>query len=220
MIETGIKFDNIHSFTDLRLILSGVDIPPAQPKTNNYDIVGGDGSIDLTETNGEVKFSDRDCKFTFTMNPVDDLSDAAWEAKKSEISNFIAGKIFKITLDKDSGFYYKGRCAVNEYLSNKRKRQFVIAAKVSPYKLKQEETRLQYTLSATLTEIIITNSRKSVVPFIDCTNDNTTVVYGNGIYTLNKGTHKILDILLTEGSNKLQISGSGTVTFRFQEGDL
>ena len=56
MISKGISFDNIHSFYDLNLILSGVEITPAKPKTNYVDIVGGDGSIDMTEAHGDVKF--------------------------------------------------------------------------------------------------------------------------------------------------------------------
>ena len=84
MIETGISFGGIHSFYDLNLILSGSEIPPAKPKTTYVDIPGGDGSVDLTEANGEVKYYDRDCKFIFTMNPSDDLSDRAFEQRKQK----------------------------------------------------------------------------------------------------------------------------------------
>ena len=74
MIETGILFGNIHSFYDLNLILSAVDIEPAKPKTTYVDVPGGDGSLDLTEALGEVKYYDRTHKFTLTMNPASDLS--------------------------------------------------------------------------------------------------------------------------------------------------
>ena len=47
MIETGIYFDNIHSFYDLNLVLSKVEISPAKPKTSYVDIPGGNGSIDF-----------------------------------------------------------------------------------------------------------------------------------------------------------------------------
>jgi hypothetical protein len=64
------------------------------------------------------------------------------------------------------------------------------------------------------------NSRKSVVPSITCTNDNTVVVFNGGTYNLSAGSHRILDILFVEGNNLVTVSGSGTVTFEFQEGDL
>ena len=218
MIETGILFDDIHSFHDLNLVLSGCDIPPASPKTNYVDIPGADGSVDLTEAHGEVRFNDRDCKFTFTMKPDDVMT---WEEKKTEIGNILNGKKVKITLDKDEDFYYTGRCTVNSFLSNKKIRQIVVTARVSPYKLKQNETVLEYQLSETAQTIIIQNLRKTVAPYIETTDKNTTVKFGNATFILQSaGTHRILDILLVMGDNPLTISGTGTITFRFQEGAL
>ncbi len=114
MIEKGVYFGNIHTFFDLDLILSKVIVSPAVPKTVYIDIPGADGSLDLTEANGEVKYSDRDIKFTLTMNPASDLSESAWEAKKTEVSNALNGKACRITLDKDPGYYWEGRCKVDE----------------------------------------------------------------------------------------------------------
>lgn len=220
MIETGIQFNNIHSYHDLGLVLSSVDIPPAKPKTTYIDIPGGDGSADLTEANGEVKYYDRDAKFTFTMNPTGDLSEMAWEEKKTEISNLLNGIDFKITLDKDDGFYYQGRCTVDSYLSDKRVRQFVISAKLKPYKLKKAETILRYNITPTIQTISITNSRKSVCPYIECSDNNTVVSFGSATYNFSAGLHRTLDIIFKHGINKVDISGNGTVAFRFQEGEL
>lgn len=222
MIETGIQFDNIHSFFDLNLILSDCSIPPAMPKTMYTDVPGMDGSLDQTQAHGEVKYYDRDgCKFTFAMNPADDLSEAAFEEKKTEVSNALNGRSFeRITLDKDPHFYYSGRCAVNEYLSNKRVRQIVVTARLKPYKMKHEETVRVFTLSETVQKVNIPNSRKSVCPSIECTADNCMITFGSVSVNLSAGTHKILDIRFTEGDNILELSGAGNVTFRFWEGDL
>jgi hypothetical protein len=221
MIETGIYFDNIHSYYDLNLILSEVEIPPAVPKEQYIDLAGGDGSLDLTEAHGEVKFNDRSCKFTFTMNPANDLSDSAFEEKKTEVSNALNGKLFeKITLDKDSDFYYQGRCKVDQYLSDKRIRQIVVTAKVKPYKMKQNETIATFALTKEEQTVNLKNGRKSVVPEITCTNDNTVVVFGSVEKIFGAGTHKDLDILFKEGSNVLKLSGSGNITFKYQEGEL
>lgn len=222
MIDRGISFDNIHSYYDLNLILSKTEIPPAKPKENYVDVSGGNGSLDLTEVHGEVKFNDREgCKFTFTMNPADDLSDEAFEEKKTEVSNTLNGKYFdKITLDKDADFYYQGRCKVEEYLSDKRLRQIVVTARVNPYKFKQNETVLKYSLSKEGQTVNVMNGRMSVVPEITCTNDNTKVVFGSIEKMLSAGTHKILDFQLKQGINQFVVSGSGTITFKYQEGEL
>ena len=221
MIDRGISFNGIHSYYDLDLILSKVEIPPAIPKTNYIDIPGGDGSLDLTEAHGEVKYEDRECQFMFTMNPAGDLSDSAFEAKKTEVSNVLNGVLFdRITLDKDSDHYYTGRCAVSEYLSNKRLRQFVVSAIVKPYKKKQSKTVATFTLTAAEQTVVLLNGRKSVVPEITCTDDNTKIVFGEGEFMLNAGTHKILNICFTERKNILKLSGSGTIKFVYQESEL
>lgn len=219
MIETGILFDNIHSFHDLNLVLSGCEIPPAVPKTNYVEIPGADGSVDLTEANGEVRFSDRDgCKFTFSMPPGDSMT---WEEKKTEVSNLLNGRKVKITLDKDDEYYYTGRCTVDSFLSDKKRRQIVVTARVSPYKLRQTETVLTYPLTGTAQTIVIQNSRKSVSPYIETSDNNVTVIFGLTTYTLESaGKYRIPDILLVMGDNALTVAGSGTITFRFREGAL
>ena len=214
---SGILFDDIHSYDDLLLVLSDKDIPPATPKTTYIDVPGADGSLDLTETHGEVKYKDRDCKFTFTMLPSDTTD---WEEKKTEISNLLNGKVFKITLDTDEDYYYQGRCTVNEYLQDRNLKQFVISAKVKPYKFKQEATVVFVTLTGTEKTVRLGNGRMSVSPSIECSNDNTIIVFGNTTFNLSAGTHKLLDIQLVEGTNTLTVSGTGTVTFRYQEGEL
>lgn len=217
MIAKGILFDDIHSYDDFNLILSVEEIKPAKPKETYVDIPGGDGSIDLTEAHGDVKYNDRDCKFTFTMLPTDTMT---WEEKKTQVSNYLNGKVRKITLDKDSDYYYRGRCTVDSYLSDKKIRQIVVTAKVHPYKYKQDVTTASFEITSTERTVYITNSRKPVCPTITCTNDNTVVIFDGNTHNLSAGTHKVLEIQFVEGNNMVKLSGTGTVTFRFQEADL
>lgn len=174
MIETGMSFGDIHSFRDLDLILSSVEIPPAKPKENFVDIPGADGSIDMTEALGEVKYSDRTgAKFTFYMNPAGDLSEDAWEAKKKEISNSLNGLRCNITLDKDPDYYWQGRCTVNEHASNKKLRKFVVGARLAPYKLKNDVTR-----------VFVPFCEKNL---IDCENADIFFEYGATTQRLDSG---------------------------------
>jgi hypothetical protein len=223
MIETGVYFGNIHSFYDLDLILSSVVVSPAVPKTVYVDIPGADGSLDLTEANGDVKYSDRDITFTLTMNPASDLSETAWEAKKTEVSNALNGKACRITLDKDPGYYWEGRCAVDEFLSNKRVRQFTISAIVRPYKMRIDQTKVLFPFKETDQKVILHNSRKSVCPQITCVGSPVTVTFKETVYNLSSGTHKYTDFRLSEGENEVTISGTtepGQIMFVYQEGDL
>ena len=156
---------------------------------------------------------------TVTVSP--SLSDETdFEEKKTEISNLLNGKSCKITLDTDEDYYYQGRCSVDNHLQDGNLKQFTIKAKVRPYKYRQEVTKVIATLSGATKTVILSNGRKAVVPSIECTNDNTVISFGGATFNLSAGTHKILDIMLAEGDNTLTVSGTGTVTFMYQEGDL
>ena len=220
MISRGVSFGDIHSYHDLDLLLSAVEVSPAIPKTTYIDIPGADGFLDLTEANGEVRFSDRSLKFTFSMNPMHDLSESAWVEKMTEICNRLSGKRCKITLDKDPDYYWEGRITVDQFKSNKRVRQFVVSVKVMPYKLKQAKTTATFDLTATEQTVFLRNSRKSVCPVFVCTNDNTVIIFNGNTFKYSTGEHKTLDIRLVEGMNELTISGTGTITFTYQEADL
>lgn len=209
----GISFGNIHSFEDLNLVLSKVNIPPATAKTNFVDIPGGNGSVDLTEALGEVKFNDRECSFTFTVFPWDNF-----EEKKREISNLLNGKRCKITLDKDPDYYWDGRCFISEYESDKNIHKIVVGATVAPYKLKPEKTKVIVPAGDGVVRTLL-NSRKTVVPTITNTAD-ATIVFGGNSYPIKAGVHKLLNIQLTAGENQVTVTSAEEVEFVYQEGDL
>lgn len=210
----GIWFDDIHSYEDLNLILSKISIPPANPKTNYVDIPGGDGSVDLTETLGEVKFQDREASITFTVLPTDDF-----EEKKKEVSNLLNGVRFnRIIVDKDPEYYWVGRCKINEYASDKNLHKIVVGAILAPYKLKVNKTVITAPKGENVT-VVLENGRKTVVPSITNTADATVVFNGNA-YELNPGTHTVLDIVLKLGQNPVTVTSDEIVKFTYQEGDL
>ena len=209
----GIYFDDIHSYTDLNLVLSGINIPPATVKTTYVDIPGGDGSVDLTEALGEVKFKSRECSFTFTVFPYEDF-----EEKKKYISNLLNGRRCKIILDKDPEYYWDGRCSIKEYSSNKNLHKLVVGATVAPYKLKTRQTIVTVPAGNSVVREL-ENGRKSVVPTITTTADAKIIFEGN-TYNLGVGTHTILNIELKYGKNQVTVTSNSPVKFTYQEGDL
>lgn len=214
----GITFGDIHTYDDLNLILSICpDMPPAKAKTTYIDIPGADGSLDLSEVHGEMKYSDRENTYTFTMHPQDTMT---WEEKMQEVSNLLNGIRTRMTLDKDEDYFWDVRVTLDEFKSEKRLHQIVVAVKAFPYKFKQDITKRVVQLSAEPKAVNLMNGRKSVCPVIECTDDNTVVTYGTATFNLSAGTHEILDIQLKQGMNKVTVSGAGTVTFTYQEGEL
>ena len=214
----GIAFGDIHTYDDLNLILSVCpDMPPAKAKTTYIDIPGGDGSLDLSEVHGEMKYSDRENKYTFSMHPWDSVT---WEEKMQEVSSLLHGKRFKMVLDKDEDFFWDVRVTIDEFSSEKSLHQIVIAVRAMPYKYKTDVTKRTVQLSGQAQKVSLMNGRKSVCPVIECTNDNTVVVFGGAAFNLSAGKHEVLDIQLKQGLNEVTVSGTGTVTFTYQEGEL
>jgi len=211
----GIKFGNIHSFIDLNLILSSVNIPPAMPKMTYIDIPGADGSLDLSEALGEIKYQNRNATFTFTTLPEDDIM-----TKYSEVCNALNGVHFnKITLDKDSDWYWTGRCYVSSFTNNYPISKVVVTANLNPWKRKQDKTVVKKTLTSEYSDIILFNSRKKVSPtFI--VDSEATIKFGSVETALSSGTHVVLNFILSEGVNVLQAKGTGTIIIEYQEGDL
>lgn len=212
----GVFFDNIHSYDDLNLFLAPFVPTPATPKTSYVDIPGGDGSLDMTEVHGEVRFKDRDFTFTFTLNSSETMT---FDEKVMQVSNALNGKQCKIILDRDAGYYWKGRCSVNQYLQDRNLKQIVVKAKVNPYKYKKDKTVVTVSLNSTSKAVTLTNGRKTAVPKITCSG-NATIKYGSVSFTLTEGEYKTLDISLKEGTTIFNVSGSGTLKFEYQEADL
>ena len=213
----GVNFGNIHSYNDLNLILAPFTPTPASPQTNFLRIPGRDGSLDLTEALGEVKYNSRDFKFIFTINPNDTMT---FDEKVSQVSNALNGKLCQITLDRDPDYYWFGRCMVDKYSQNKNQEQITVKATVNPYKLKQTETVATFELSSEEQTVSLENGRMAVVPVIECTDDNAEVTFGEVTAKLSAGRQKVLSIRFVEGFNVLTLKGSGTITFTWQEGEL
>ena len=68
-------------------------------------------------------------------------------------------------------------------------------------------------------DIILTNGRRTVCPTIFCTGAAAIDAVG-AEFNIGEGTHKILDLQLKEGETPVTVSGTGAITFVYQEGDL
>lgn len=216
----GVMFDSYHTYRDFNLYIEEKTITPPTPKTNYVTIPYGDGDIDLTEALGEVKYNNRTLNFKcFTI-----ISNSKFEQYKNNLVNKIHGKNFKIVLDVDSGYYYKGRVTITEASCKGQYASIVISCNVEPYKLKNKITEIEYFITKNDIEkaknIILKNSRKSVIPTI-ITDKDIIIRYNNKDISLQAGEHRILEVLLVQGDNIIKIAGDkARVIIRYQEADL
>ena len=213
----GITFGNYHSHDAFQLILSAKTIGTPSPKTETIDIPGGDGVLDLTEYFGDIKYGNRKLSFDFSsvVIPSDFMS------LFSVVQNALHGKKMNIILDDDPGWYYTGRVSVSEWKADRNIGKLVVDCDCDPYKYQISPTVVTRSISGTST-ISLTNSRKRVVPEVKVTaGSGLTVTFGSGsVWTLSSGSYLLPELELVEGNNTVTVSGTGTITFTYTQGNL
>ena len=107
----GVRFDSIHSLTDLGLwTINRPDTGSPAPKLNTIEVPGMNGTLDMTKVNaGGVKYANRQMVFEF--GSMCNISDQA--GAEALIMNALHGKYFsEIELDENPGWHFSGRCTV------------------------------------------------------------------------------------------------------------
>ena len=236
-VYNGVSFGNFHSWTSWGLYLkSRPSVAPPKPKTAYDELIGADGSLDLTEAlTGDVKYGMRDLHFEFTTINARE----SWFDTFSSVMNAIHGRRMRIVMDEDPEYYYEGRVTVNEFQSNKYTGVIVVDAVCDPYKYAITNTADDWLwdpfnfetgvirpyasieVLAAGTSVNIVGGRKKVVPTITCSVSGMHVSFGSNTYDLDAGENRIYGIQLEEGVNTLQFYGAdGTVDINYRPASL
>ena len=232
MMKNTVTFDDRNSYADFGLVLTDVDIGVPEPKVEEVDVAGADGSIDLsTVLTDDIKFKKR--KLTFTFEIAGDVF--TFPAILSKISNYLHGRTMKVVRECDDEYYYTGRCTINQFKTDKRIGKIVIDAIVDPYKMETSPfgdewlwnsfsfiDGVIYTSSVDVSgskEVNLPNRRKIVSPMFTTT-VNMTVTHNGKSYSLPKGKTTVLEIRLKEGDNYVTFTGTGKVTIYYDRGSL
>lgn len=212
----GITFGTLHSYNDLHLILNAKEIGSPQVKTRKIDIEGAHSALDYTDFFGEPTYEDVTHKFQFSTI-VPQVQFLAWY---SFVKNVLHGKKMQIILDDDPGFYYVGRPHVSSFTTEKNIGMISVEAECDPFKYKVEKTVVKVDISGIET-ISLTNSRKRAVPEVVITTASSIrIEYQGNIWDLGNGSFTLPELELVEGDNPVTLTGTGTITFTYQEGSL
>ena len=213
----GITFGNLHSYNDLKLILESKELGSPEVKVRKIDIEGADSSLDYTEFFGEPKYEDVTHKFSFSTI----VPQAQFLSLYSTVKNALHGKKMRIILDGDPLFYYLGRIKVMPFTNEKNIGKISVEADCEPFKYKLEKTVVSRAVSGTQT-ISLTNSRKRAVPEVSITTSGSLnlVFQGSNIWDLGSGSYTLPELELVEGVNTVTVTGTGNITFTWQEGSL
>lgn len=213
----GIRFGDVHSFDDLKLILTGKEMGAPAVKSKKLDIEGADSSLDLTDFFGEPKYEDVTHRFRFqTIVPHGEFM-----TLYSTIKNAIHGKKMRVILDDDPLFYWVGRCYVSGFTNEKNVGTVEVECDCEPYKYKLAKTVVTQAVSGTQV-ISLTNGRKRAVPEVTIQTDTSlNIVYQDvNIWDLGPGSYTLPELELTHGVNTVTVTGTGTIAFSWTEGDM
>lgn len=213
----GIRFGGMHSYNDLHLILGKAEIGAPSVKKKLIEIEGADGSIDLTDFFGGPKYGEVIHKFEFsTIVPRNEF-----QALFSKVKNALHGKKLRIVLDTDPSFFYAGRCYVSSFKSEKGIGKIEVECECEPYKYKTAKTVVTAAVDGAQT-ITLTNSRKRAVPEITITTETSlNIVYQTyNVWDLGSGSYTLPELELQEGENTVTVTGTGSITFTWQEAAL
>lgn len=186
-------------------------------KKKELEIEGADGSIDYTDFFGRPNFGNVTHKFTFSSI----VPRSEHLSLFTQIKNALHGQKLRIILDDDPGFYYVGRCYVSPYTNEKGTAIISVECECEPYKYKLRPTIKSVAVNGA--EVItLTNGRKRAVPEITiATETSLNIVYQTvNVWDLGSGSYTLPDLELAAGENQVTVTGTGSITFTWQEGDL
>lgn len=228
--EGGMKsYEDFHLIPRKRLYIG----PPAV-KTNMIDIPGGDGYLDTSEApDGRAHYGARQASWEFE---VERQYRRLYPSLYSKLMNYLHNRNMRFILDDDPNYFYVGRAAVNNFLSEEITATVVIDVTTQPFKyeaaLSTEEWlwdpfnfetdyvrgygRMRVDGERT---VEIPGARKPVIPTFTVESDDgepMTLLFGGASYRLEEGETKRTSIYLTSGTNELTFTGNGYVSIEFR----
>ena len=209
-----ILFGTINTKTDCGFMTAPYEIPLPKAQTAYVTVPGRDGTLDLSEGFGTVRYADR--TITVALYAVGN--------NRQNISSFVNavhGKRMNITFSKDPLWYYAGRVNVSSVAKSDGYSTLTVQITASPYKRKLAETSVTVTGNGTAT---LTNSRMPVVPRVTTTAAAVLEFPLHGETArveLTAGTHTVPSLELSDSETKqVSVTSQGTTTFTYREGAL
>jgi hypothetical protein len=241
-VDHAIKFTNAanttkDTWTDWHIV------PTSRPVVNPPEaniimdmIPGATEALDTSEAVGDmVTYGTRSGSWEFYV-----VNKTLWATVYSTIMNFLQGQLMKVQLTDDPGYYYTGRCQVNDWQSDPDASRITIDYTLNPYKYAVQDTSEAWkwdpfsfidgviptgfqsvNISDTQTTISIPAPIMPVAPtFVITTSDNSAVTVvssgskwaGNGTYTIPKGTTTNPNIVMRGSTGTLKFTCASGVT--------
>ena len=218
MALRGIYFNDIHTGTDWNLTMNQYELEPPSVKTNQLEIEGRDGSIELTEALcGEPKYSDRQLNLNFILTEGNFTSR---NTLLTTIYNAVHGRRITFKDEDHTGYHLEGRFSVNSNRNNLAYGEIEIVGTMNPFWLKDIETSTFTEAGSSKTCSVVNNGRMTVYLTVTTTAESN-IQYEGGSYSLGIGTFELVDLPVRGGETvQFTVTSTGTTTFKWREGQL
>ena len=205
------------SLTDFKLAIENTDCigTPVRSSANMIEVPGRDGLLDMTDTvfGGEY-FTSREIKINFggLRNSED------WDSVISNFRNLFEGKTVKVEFATMPGWYFTGRCTIEDFGHVRALGTFVFTLPdADPYMYKDISIDIPSDPSGVDVDLAVT--RKTIIPtFIVIT--KAYVRFNDTTYEIEAGTHQVSEIRLTAGTHTLKVASTAMVTISYRDGSL
>lgn len=209
----NVYFDGIDMFTQFNVVLGKKEIKPPKIKKKTTNVPGRDGELDYSEAIGGIRYENRDIKMEFTMMNKKNIM-----AQASDIFDALHSRRVKIIFSEDPDYYYVGRLSVETFKLEKTLGTITISADCEPWKYKKNITKKVFEVSGTKA-VICENLNREIMPLITTT-AQMQIEMNNNSFSMSAGTRYHDGIIFTKGNNELKLTGTGKVTFEYQEARL
>lgn len=203
----------VHTGNELDLVQEKKEIEKPDVQSHTVEVPGRNGLLNLTKAlTGKVVYSNRKMTYRYFGSG----SRAELLALDEAMTRY-HGETIRIIDDDYPDHFYEGEAIVStDFKSN-----YVIitlTVNAQPFRLKLNRTSYSKKLSGKTT-ISLENEYIEAIPTITVTAE-TSITFNGTTLTLNAGTYVAEAFVLHRGVNTLTVSGTGTITFDYQEGAI
>lgn len=227
----GIRFNNLHSYNDLELLVLDKKVTTPTKTKIKENIPFMNGTYDFSNLYGGNCFSERTLEFTFKLKHNNRIG---LEFIKTKIENWLMGTNNQVKLIEDDllGYYYLAECEATDFKDFIRFGKLKATFTAYPFKIRDsyEGNNLwddfnfeldvlqdsKFDTSGSKNISIYNASATNIIPSVICSS-SMEVIKGNTTYKFNSGTSKDYRFELSIGENNMTVKGNGTIEFKFRK---
>lgn len=227
----GIRFNNLHSYDDLDLLVLEKNITTPTKAKVKESVPFMNGTYDFSNLYGGNCFSERTLEFTFKVKHNNRIG---LEFMRTKIENWLMGTNTQVKLIEDDlpGYYYLAECEAIDFEDFNRFGKLKATFAAYPFKIGEsyEGNNLwddfnfeldvlqdtKFTISGTNNVNIYNSSAIDIEPVI-VASSNFEIIKDNKKFIVEVGESKDYRFKLSKGNNNLTIKGNGSIEFRFRK---